>query len=309
MNLKGKRITVTGGNGFLGRPLVRRLRNEGAEVFIFSSSDFNLLYSGHVDEMLEISKPEIVIHAAAKVGGILYNKQCPAELFYENILMGVQLMEAARQYKVEKFVQIGTVCEYPKFTTIPFKEEDLWSGFPEESNAPYGIAKKALLVQGQAYRQQYGFNAIHLLPVNMYGPGDNFNLNSSHVIPALIRRLLEAKNNNVPSIEIGSSGKVSREFLYVEDCAEAVVKATALYNDSEPVNIGTGEEITIKKLAQIIAAKLGYGGNILLGSSIPNGQPRRALDTTQAWEKFGFKAKTSLLEGLDKTLDWYMGSL
>jgi GDP-L-fucose synthase len=309
MSLKNKRITVTGGNGFLGRNIIQKLWEAGAEVSVFSSKKYNLLSRQSMWNMLENTEPEIIIHAAAKVGGILYNRDHPGELFYENILMGVQMMEAARSYGVEKYVQIGTVCEYPKFAAIPFKESDIWNGYPEETNAPYGIAKKALLEMGQAYRKQYGFNAIHLLPVNMYGPGDNFDLHSSHVIPALIVRLLEAKRNGAPTLEIGGSGEVSREFLFVRDSAEAIVKATELYNGEEPINIGSGSEITIKSLAEMIAKKVGYEGQIVLGNNIPNGQPRRCLDTTRAEKEFGFKASTDLSSGLDETIEWYMGTL
>jgi GDP-L-fucose synthase len=302
--MKGN-VLVTGGSGFLGKVLVERLRAVGYQVTAPSSRDFNLLYPGHIDEMFEISQPDIVIHAAAKVGGILFNQQKPAELFYHNIMMGVQMMEAARFYNVSKYVQIGTVCEYPKFTDVPFLEEDLWNGYPEETNAPYGIAKKALLVQGQAYRQQYGLNVIHLLPVNLYGPGDNFHLKSSHVIPGLIVRISEAIMAGLPSVSIGGSGMASREFLYVDDAADAILKAVAMYDKPEPINIGSGVEISIESLARLIAVKLGYEGQIVCGANIPEGQPRRRLDVQKAKKEFDFTASTNLSDGLDKTIKWY----
>lgn len=300
-----KNVLVTGGSGFLGKVLVNQLKKQGYNVSSFRRRELNLLYPGHIDEMYEIARPDIVIHAAAKVGGILFNRQKPAELFYENIMMGVQMMEAARHYNVQKYVQIGTVCEYPKFASVPFVEEDLWSGYPEETNAPYGIAKKALLVQGQAYRQQYGLNVIHLLPVNLYGPGDNFNPESSHVIPGLIVRILEAIKARLSQVSIGGAGQASREFLYVDDAVDGIIKATISYDKSEPINIGSGQEITIKALARLIADKLEYQGEIVCGAKIPEGQPRRRLDVQKAKQEFGFTASTELSEGLDKTIKWY----
>ena len=252
---------------------------------------------------------DIVIHLAAKVGGIGLNQQIPGQLFYDNLIMGIQLMESARLAKVKKFVAIGTVCAYPKFTPVPFKEEDLWNGYPEETNSAYGLAKKMLLVQAQAYRQQYGFNAIYLLPVNLYGPGDNFDPSSSHVIPALIKKAVEAKRNNEPSINVWGTGNASREFLYVEDAAKAIVLATLKYNQPEPINIGSGIEITIKDLVATINKLVGFTGQIIWDKSKPDGQPRRCLDTSKALKEFGFKAETDLKSGLQKTIDGYLSSL
>jgi GDP-L-fucose synthase len=253
-------------------------------------------------------KPDIIIHLAASVGGIGANQKNPGKYFYENLIMGIQLMEQARVFKVEKFVAIGTICSYPKFTPVPFKEEDLWNGYPEETNAPYGLAKKMMLVQSQAYREQYGFNSIFLLPVNLYGPGDNFDLETSHVIPALIRKCIEAKVKGKDSVSLWGTGNVTREFIFVEDAAEAIVSAAACYNLSDPVNIGSGEEISIKILANKIKTMTGYKGDLVWDSSRPDGQPRRRLDVQKAKELFGFEAKTNLTEGLEKTIKWYLQS-
>jgi len=248
----------------------------------------------------------VVIHLAAKVGGIGFNRARPAELFYDNAIMGIQLMEEARKAGVQKFVAVGTVCAYPKYTPVPFKEEDLWNGYPEETNAPYGLAKKMLLVQAQAYRQQYGFDAIYLLPVNLYGPGDNFDLESSHVIPALIRKMVEAKELDMPYIEVWGDGSPTREFLYVSDAARGILEATEKYSSPEPVNLGSGEEISIKELTETIAKIVGFKGEIRWDTSKPNGQPRRQLDTSRAWQEFSFRAQTSLPEGLQNTISWYI---
>lgn len=306
MNLLNKRITVTGGAGFLGRCIVEELKKASAEVFVPRSADYDLRNIHETRLMLLKAKPHIVIHAAAQAGGIGLNQEKPAELFFNNMMMGLNLMDQAHDLGfVQKFVQIGTICEYPKLTPVPFKEENLWNGYPEDTNAPYGIAKKALLVMGQAYRKQYDFNVIHLLPVNMYGPHDNFNLNSSHVVPALIRKFIEAREQALTHVTIWGDGTATREFLYVDDCASAIVKATQLYDGADPVNIGTGSEIKITDLVAMIADLVGYRGNIQYDVSKPNGQPRRCLDTTRALKEFDFKAETTLLQGLAKTIDWY----
>jgi GDP-L-fucose synthase len=255
--------------------------------------------------MYEETKPQIVIHLAAKVGGIGFNQEKPAELFYDNLIMGAQLLHEAYVRKIEKFTALGTICAYPKFTTVPFKEEDLWNGYPEETNAPYGLAKKMMLVQSQAYRQQYGFNSIFLLPVNLYGPGDNFNPRSSHVIPALIKKCFDAIDAHDDKIEVWGTGSATREFFYVEDAAQAICMAADAYNKSEPVNIGAGFEISIKELTELIAKLTGFQGKITWDKSKPDGQPRRMLDTTKALKEFGFTAKTNLTTGLIKTIDWY----
>jgi GDP-L-fucose synthase len=304
---KGKRILLTGGDGFLGSHLLQNLVEQRSvlrsQVVIPRSSDTDLRVRENCEKA--VKNIDIVIHLAARVGGIGFNQKNPGTLFYDNIIMGSQLMEASRLEKVEKFVQIGTVCAYPKFTPPPFKEEDLWNGYPEETNAPYGIAKKSLLVMAQAYRQQYGINAIYLLPVNLYGPKDNFNLESSHVIPALIRKFVEAAEKGEKDVEVWGTGQASREFLYVEDAAEAIILATEKYNKAEPVNLGTGKEITIKDLVTLIARLTNFDGKIVWNTSKPDGQPRRCLDTSRAKQEFDFEAKTSFAEGLQKTIEWY----
>ncbi|RKX53254.1 MAG: GDP-L-fucose synthase [Thermotoga sp.] len=303
----GKKILVTGGAGFLGSYLVEKLireRNINPEnIRIPRSKDIDLRkWENCVDAVKDI---DVVIHLAAKVGGIGYNQKYPATLFYDNAIMGIQMMEAARQENVEKFVAIGTICAYPKFTPVPFKEENLWNGYPEETNAPYGLAKKMLLVQAQAYRQQYGFNAIYLLPVNLYGPRDNFHLEYSHVIPALIRKMVDARNKGEKKVVVWGTGNPSREFLYVEDAAEGIILATEKYNKPDPVNLGAGKEIKTKDLVNLIAELTGYKGEIIWDTSKPDGQPRRCLDTSKAEKEFGFKAKTDFREGLMKTIRWY----
>ncbi|HUQ31826.1 MAG TPA: GDP-L-fucose synthase [Pyrinomonadaceae bacterium] len=306
-----KRVVVTGGAGFLGRHLVRMLKAEDAEVEVFvpRSHEYNLVHGSEIERMLGAFKPEMVIHLAAVVGGIGANQKNPGLFFYENLMMGTQLIENARLHGVKKFVALGTVCAYPKFTPVPFKEDDLWNGYPEETNAPYGLAKKMMLVQSQSYREQYGFNSIFLLPSNLYGPGDNFDLETSHVIPALIRKCVEARRADAPFIEAWGSGNVSREFLYVEDCAEGILRAARSYNESEPVNLGTGQEVLIRDLVETIARLTRFEGEIRWQKDKPDGQPRRRLDTTRAVEKFGFRAQTSFEEGLRRTIDWYESTL
>jgi len=297
---------VTGGAGFLGRFVVDRLRTyKDVEVFVPRSAEFNLVEAANIKRLYEETQPDMVIHLAAVVGGIGANQKNPGKFFYENLMMGVQLIEQARLHDVKKFVATGTVCAYPKFTPTPFVEGDLWNGYPEETNAPYGLAKKMMLVQSQSYRQQYGFNSIFLLPANLYGPGDNFDLESSHVIPALIRKCIEARENEDAFVEAWGTGNASREFLYVEDCAEAVVRAAAAYDESEPVNIGTGSQIKISDLLQLIARLTRFEGEIRWQHDKPDGQPRRRLDVSRALEKFGFHAQVRLEEGLRRTIDWY----
>ncbi len=304
-----QRVTITGGAGFLGRFVIEKLQAYGGvEVFVPRSRDYNLIEKTGIDRMLEDSQPDLVIHLAAVVGGIGHNQKNPGKFFYDNLMMGVQLIEQSRLRGIKKFVATGTVCAYPKFTDVPFKEDDLWKGYPEETNAPYGLAKKMMLVQSQAYREQYGFNSIFLLPANLYGPGDNFDLETSHVIPALIRKCVEARRNQAPCVEVWGTGKVSREFLYVEDCADGIVRAAAVYNESDPVNLGNGREVAIKDLVGTIARLTNFQGEIKWQSDKPNGQPRRQLDTTRASAKFGFRAQTSLEDGLRKTIDWYENS-
>jgi len=303
---KNQRFVVTGGSGFLGKVLTQKMQEQGAiEIFIPRIEDYDLVDPVAIDRMLQDSKPDVIIHLAAHVGGIGANSEHPAEFFYDNLMMGVQLMHKAWQFGVKKFTAIGTVCAYPKFTPVPFKEDDIWNGYPEETNAPYGLAKKMLLVQSQAYREQYGFNSVFLLPVNLYGPGDNFNLRSSHVIPALIRKCIEAEEAGVKEIEVWGDGSPTREFLYVDDAAEGILRATEFYNESLPVNLGSGNEISIKNLAEKIARLSGFSGKLVWNTDKPNGQPRRGLDTTRAYEKFGFKAKMTFEEGLANTIDWY----
>jgi GDP-L-fucose synthase len=305
-----KRITVTGGAGFLGRFVVERLKaHTDVEVFVPRRSEYDLVEKAEIVRLLEESRPDLVIHLAAVVGGIGHNKKNPGRFFYENLMMGVQLIEQSRLRGVKKFVATGTVCAYPKFTPVPFKEDDLWNGYPEETNAPYGLAKKMMLVQSQAYREQYGFNSIFLLPANLYGPGDNFDLETSHVIPALISKCVEARRRSAEFIEVWGSGKPSREFLYVEDCADGIVKAAGMYNESDPVNLGNGREVMIRKLVELIARLSRFEGEIRWQSDKPDGQPRRQLDTSRAWERFGFKATTALEDGLRTTIDWYEATL
>jgi GDP-L-fucose synthase len=308
-DLTSKRIVVTGGNGFLGSYVVQQLKDRGYKsIATPHRSDYDLVQMQNVERLYKELKPEIIIHLAAQVGGIGANQANQGRFFYENIMMGVQMMEAGRQHGLEKFVALGTICAYPKFTPVPFKEEDLWGGYPEETNASYGLAKKMMLVMSQAYRKQYGYNSIYLLPVNLYGPRDNFDPETSHVIPALIRKCFEAIEQRKDSITLWGTGKPSREFLYVGDAAEAIVLATERYNDSEPVNLGAGFEIKVEDLAVLIAKLTGFKGKIVWDPSRPDGQPRRSLDTQRAEKFFGFKAKTDFHEGLKKTVEWYRAS-
>ena len=322
---KNKRVLVTGGAGFLGSFVVEKLKQQGCkDIFISRSKEYDLVCMESVKRLYKDAKPDIVIHLAAQVGGIGANQENPGKFFYDNLMMGVQMMEEGRKLGIEKFVTIGTICSYPKFTPVPFKEEDLWNGYPEETNAPYGLAKKMLIVQSQAYRQQYGFNSINLLQVNLYGPGDNFNPESSHVIPALIKKCIDAMGGkeaalkrlkepnklnklNKPDkpIVVWGTGKPTREFLYVEDAAEGILMAVEKYNKSEPINLGAGFEISIKDLVNLIIKYTGFKGRIIWDKSKPDGQPRRCLDTTKAEMEFGFKAKTGFEFGLKKTIEWY----
>jgi GDP-L-fucose synthase len=299
-------VTVTGGGGFLGQAIVRRLEQEGADsIFVPRSRDYDLRTKDGIDRALADGSPQLIIHAAAVVGGIGANRENPGRFFYENAIMGIQLMEQARLAGVEKFVTIGTVCAYPKFSPVPFREDDLWNGYPEETNAPYGLAKRMLLVQGQAYRQQYGFNAIYLLPVNLYGPGDNFDPRSSHVIPALIKKCIDARDHGDPFIEVWGTGSATREFLYVDDAADGIVLAAERYDGAEPVNLGTGQEISIRELVELIVEATGFQGEVRWDSSKPDGQPRRALDTSRAMGKFGFKPKVPFQAGMRRAVEWY----
>ena len=305
--LKGTKVLVTGGNGFLGKRVLSYLKKTGVSdksIFAPSSKEFDLR---NVEECRQVVKDmDVVIHLAANVGGIGYNQKFPGTLFYENAIMGLQLMEESRKANVKKFVAIGTVCAYPKFTPVPFNEENLWLGYPEETNAPYGIAKKMMLVQSQSYRAQYGFNSIFLIPVNLYGPGDNFNPASSHVIPALIRKFYEAKKNGKHQVTVWGSGNATREFLYVDDAADAIIKATQSYNGNEPVNIGSASEINITNLSLNIAEIVGFEGKIIFDTSKPDGQPRRKLDTSRAKKYFNFEASTNFTTGLKKTINWFI---
>jgi GDP-L-fucose synthase len=299
-----KRVVVTGGAGFLGSRVVARLKERGArDVLVPRSKTTDLLDRENCRQVVQ--NADLVIHMAARVGGIGFNRENPATLFFDNLMMGAQLMEEARRAGVPKFVAIGTVCAYPKFTPVPFREDDLWNGYPEETNAPYGLAKKMLLVQAQAYRQQHGFNGIFLLPVNLYGPGDNFDPRSSHVIPALIRKIWSAKQAGADAVEVWGDGSASREFLYVEDAAEAIVLAAERYDGAEPVNIGSGMEITVKELVSVLTKLIGYEGAIRWDTSKPNGQPRRYLDVSRAQREFGFRASTDFLTGLRQTVQWW----
>lgn len=302
-----KRVMVTGGGGFLGTSVVQQLRAAGVtEIFVPRSADYDLRTADGVRRALADGRPDIVVHLAAVVGGIGANRDNPGRFFYENAAMGIELMEQSRLAAVEKFVQIGTVCSYPKFTPVPFHEDDLWNGYPEETNAPYGVAKKMLLVQGQAYRQQYGFDVIHLIPVNLYGPGDNFDPASSHVIPALIKKCVDAREAGDDHIDVWGTGSASREFLYVSDAARGIVLATERYDGADPVNLGVGSEITIRDLVGLIIQLTGFKGEIRWDPTKPDGQPRRALDTSRARERFGFDAATSFEDGLRATIDWYV---
>lgn len=303
---RGKQVTVTGGGGFLGSHVVEKLRDRGVvDIFIPRSKDYDLRQLEIIRRMLRDCRPDIVIHLAARVGGIGANQAHPAEFFYDNLMMSSQLFHECWRAGVNKFVVVGTVCSYPKFATVPFREEELWNGYPEETNAPYGLAKKMLLVQSQAYREQYGFNSIYLLQANLYGPRDSFDLESSHVIPALIRKCVEAKEQGSDHIVVWGTGKASREFLYVEDAAEGILLASERYNASAPVNLGSGVEISIEELVHMIAELTGFGGDIVWDRSRPDGQPRRCLDTAKAEKLFGFRARIALEEGLRRTIEWY----
>ncbi len=304
--MKNKRIVITGGAGFLGRHLTMNFTDQGyRNLFIANHKEYDLVLMEDVRRLYKEAKPDIVIHLAAKVGGIGFNLENPAALFYENLMMGVQLLHEGFRQGITKFVAIGTICAYPKFTPVPFKESDLWNGYPEETNAPYGLAKKMMLVQSQAYRRQYGFNSIFLLPVNLYGPGDNFDPRSSHVIPALIRKCVDAVRDGAEEITVWGTGRATREFFYVEDAAEAIRLATEKYNASEAMNIGAGFEISIQALTEMIVELTGFTGRIVWDATKPDGQPRRMLDTTKAFRDIGFQARTDLRAGLQKTIDWY----
>lgn len=306
IDLKNKKILITGAHGFLGKHVVEQLKVRGySKDSLVVPTHKEMNFTQPEDCRKAVIGIDAVIHLAGEVGGIGFNRERPGELFYKNLIMGVQLMEEARKSGVRKFVAVGTICAYPKHTPVPFKEEDLWNGYPEETNAPYGLAKKMLLVQSQAYRQQYGFNSIYLLPTNLYGPGDNFNPNSSHVIPALIRKFYEARQNNVQKVDVWGTGSASREFLYVEDAANGIIMAAEKYNKSDPVNLGSGEEIKIKDLVDLIKELVGYKGQISWDISKPDGQPRRKLNTDRAKKEFGFIAKTPFKEGLKKEIEWY----
>ncbi|HZU87188.1 MAG TPA: GDP-L-fucose synthase [Anaerolineaceae bacterium] len=299
-------MCVTGGAGFLGSFVTAKLRQRGVkEIFIPRIEDYNLVEEKDIKRMISDARPDMIIHLAAQVGGIGANREHPAEFFYNNLMMGVQLLHQSYLHGVEKFVAIGTVCAYPKFTPVPFKEDNLWNGYPEETNAPYGLAKKMLLVQSQAYRQQYNYNAIFLLPVNLYGPRDNFELSSSHVIPALIRKCVEARNEGRPNIEVWGDGSPTREFIYVEDAAEGILLASERYNGSDPVNLGSGHEISIKDLAELIARLTHFEGQFIWNTDKPNGQPRRGLDVSRAESYFGFRAQVNFEEGLRRTIEWF----
>src|SRR3954452_19821677 len=304
-DLAGKRVVVTGGSGFLGRHVVAALATRGCTVLVPRKAQYDLTRVGDVERMYADLRPQVVLHLAAVVGGIGANRDSPGRFFFENVMLGALTMEHARRHGVEKFVGVGTICAYPRLAPVPFLERDLWNGYPEETNAPYGIAKKMLLVQGQAYRQEYGFNAVHLLPVNLYGPFDNFDPRSSHVIPALIRKCVEAAERGDREVVCWGTGNATREFLYVGDCAEAIVNATERYEDAEPVNIGAGFEISIRDLAQLIAELTGFRGALTFDATEADGQPRRMLDVSGAQERFGFRASTDFRAGLARTIEWY----
>ncbi|RLD12342.1 MAG: GDP-L-fucose synthase [Chlamydiae bacterium] len=309
MDIKNKRICITGGAGFLGSHLIENLKSKGCEnIFVPHIEDYDLTTEKDIIKMYQDAKPDIVIHLAAVVGGIGANREHPGSFYYKNLMMGAQLIEQARLYGLEKFVAIGTICAYPKFTPVPFKEEELWNGYPEETNAPYGIAKKCMLVQLQSYRDEYGTKGIFLLPVNLYGPRDNFNPNSSHVIPALIKKCIDAKEAGKDKIICWGTGKATREFLFVEDAAEGIALATEKYDGTEPVNLGAGFEISIKNLVELIVEKTGFKGKMVWDTSQPDGQPRRCLDTQRAKEYFDFEAKTKFEEGIEKTIAWYVSN-
>jgi GDP-L-fucose synthase len=299
------RVLVTGGGGFLGSHLVEQLRANGTEPLVARQADYDLTRADDTARLFDDAKPELVFHLAAEVGGIGANRANPGRYWYANLMMGAHVLEQARLHETAKVVTLGTICEYPKFTPVPFREDDLWNGYPEETNAPYGVAKKAILVGAQTYREQYGLNAIHLLPVNLYGPRDNFDLDTSHVIPALIRKMYESPEEVV----LWGDGTPTREFFYVEDCVEGLLLGAERYDGAEPVNLGTGEEISIRDLAELIAELSGFEGEIVWDTSMPNGQPRRQLDVSRAKELFGFEAKTSLREGLERTIAWYRSSV
>lgn len=305
MPLEQQRILVTGGSGFLGSRVVQRLRGRGYKVIASTVEEYDLVRADDARQIVKDVRPDVIIHLAARVGGIGANRAQPGTFFYDNLMMGAQLMEQARQANVKKFIAMGTICCYPKFAPVPFREENLWDGYPEETNAPYGLAKKMLLVQGQAYRAQYGFNSIFLMPVNLYGPGDNFDLETSHVLPALIRKFGEAVETSADEVVVWGSGRPTREFLYVDDCAEAIQLATERYEGAEPVNIGSGFEISIRELAGLVAELTGFQGRLRWDASKPDGQPRRRLDVSRAKEAFGFEAHTDFREGLQRTIEWY----
>jgi GDP-L-fucose synthase len=305
MDLSGKKIVVTGGSGFLGRHVVDELARRGAVTVVPRRRDYDLVDRAACGRLLSDHQPDLVVHLAALVGGIGANRANPGSFFFANLMMGVQLIEECRLHAVSKVVTIGTICAYPKFTPVPFREDDLWNGYPEETNAPYGLAKKMLLVQGQAYRQQYGMNVVHLLPVNLYGPGDNFDPSSSHVIPALIKKIQDAIDERKNAVEVWGTGKASREFLYAEDAARGICLAAQSYDDALPVNLGAGFEISIRELTALIARLMGFGGQIRWDPNLPDGQPRRSLDTERAERLFGFRATTSFEDGLKRTIDWY----